>query len=80
MCWSFELLLVEQSLVVLGRAFTATAHDGHTLTEQPEQAAILMPAKGQPTTVYAALRYWVEIADNPTLAIKHRGKFRALTA
>ncbi len=54
--------------------------DGHTLAEQIEQATILMQQTGvKPTTAWVDLGYRGVDADNPEIAIKHRGKKKQLT-
>ncbi len=68
------------NLIVGARSFAGNPYDGHTLNEQLEQAGILMQGTGiQPTTVYADLGYRGVDADNPGVAIKHRGKLKSLT-
>src|SRR5690606_9110715 len=72
---------LKHNLIVGARAFTGNPYDGHTLREQLEQAAILMQDTGvKPTTAYVDLGYRGVDADNPHTAIKHRGKFKTLTA
>ena len=69
------------NLIVGARAFTGNPFDGHTLREQLEQATILMQDTGhKPATAYVDLGYRGVDADNPEVAIKHRGKFKTLTA
>ena len=71
---------LKHNLIVGARAFTGNPYDGHTLREQLEQAAILMQdTRAKPTTAYVDLGYRGVDADNPTVAIKHRGKFKTLT-
>lgn len=71
---------LKHNLIVGARAFTGNPYDGHTLREQLEQAAILMQDAGvKPTTAYVDLGYRGVDADNPGVAIKHRGKFKTLT-
>jgi IS5 family transposase len=71
---------LKHNLIVGARAFTGNPYDGHTLREQLEQAAILMQdTRAQPTTAYVDLGYRGVDADNPHIAIKHRGKFKTLT-
>jgi IS5 family transposase len=72
---------LKHNLIVGARAFTGNPYDGHTLWEQLEQATILMQDTGhKPTTAYVDLGYRGVDADNPGVAIKHRGKFKTLTA
>ena len=72
---------LKHNLIVGARAFTGNPYDGHTLREQLEQATILMQDTGhKPTTAYVDLGYRGVDADNPGVAIKHRGKFKTLTA
>lgn len=72
---------LKNNLIVGARAFPGNPYDGHTLREQLEQAAILMQDTGvKPTTAYVDLGYRGVDADNPGVAIKHRGKFKTLTA
>jgi IS5 family transposase len=71
---------LKHNLIVGARAFTGNPYDGHTLREQLEQATILMQDTGhKPVTAYVDLGYRGVDADNPTVAIKHRGKFKTLT-
>ena len=72
---------LQHNLIVGARAFTGNPYDGHTLRNQLEQATILMQDTGvRPTTAYVDLGYRGVDADNPGAAIKHRGKFKTLTA
>lgn len=72
---------IKHNLIVGARAFAGKPYDGHTLNEQLEQASILMQDTGQrPQTAYVDLGYRGVDADNPDTAIKHRGKFKTLTA
>jgi IS5 family transposase len=72
---------IKHNLIVGARAFAGKPYDGHTLNEQLEQASILMQDTGQkPQTVYVDMGYRGVDADNPDTAIKHRGKFKTLTA
>lgn len=72
---------LQHNLIVGARAFAGKPYDGHTLNEQVEQAGILMQDTDQkPQTVYADLGYRGVDADNPQVAIKHRGKFKTLSA
>ena len=70
----------KHNLIVGCRAFHGNPYDGHTLNEQIEQATILMQDTGaMPQTAYVDLGYRGVDADNPDLAIKHRGKAKTLT-
>ncbi len=72
---------LKHNLIVGARSFVGKPYDGHTLNEQLEQATILMQDSGQtPQTVYVDLGYRGVEADNPGVAIKHRGKFKSLSA
>ncbi|MBK7720525.1 MAG: transposase [Simplicispira sp.] len=74
-------MTLKHNLIVGARAFPGKPYDGHTLREQLEQAGILMQETGvQPSTVYVDLGYRGVDADNPGIAIKHRGKFKTLSA
>jgi len=71
---------LKHNLIVGARAFTGNPYDGHTLSTQLGQAAILMQDTGvKPATAYVDLGYRGVDADNPGVAIKHRGKFKSLT-
>jgi len=72
---------LKHNLIVGARSFAGKPYDGHTLNEQLEQATILMQETGQrPQTAYVDLGYRGVDADNPGVAIKHRGKFKTLSA
>jgi IS5 family transposase len=72
---------LKHNLIVGARAFTGNPYDGHTLREQLEQTTILMQDTGcKPTTAYVDLGYRGVDAVNPGVAIKHRGKYKTLTA
>jgi IS5 family transposase len=72
---------LKYNLIVGARAFTGNPFDGHTLNAQLEQATILMQdTGGKPTTAYVDLGYRGVDADNPGVSIKHRGKYKTLTA
>ena len=74
-------MTLRHNLIVGAKAFTGNPYDGHTLREQLEQAAILMQDTGmRPTTAYVDLGYRGVDADNPGVAIKHRGRFKTLNA
>ena len=71
---------LQHNLIVGARALTGNPYDGHTLRNQLEQATILMQDTGmKPATAYVDLGYRGVDADNPGVAIKHRGKFKTLT-
>lgn len=71
---------LRHNLIVAARSFAGKPYDGRTLNEQLEQATILMQETGQkPQTAYVDLGYRGVDADNPDVAIKHRGKFKTLT-
>lgn len=72
---------LRHNLIVGARAFPGNPYDGHTLKEPLEQAAIVMQETGmKPVTAYVDLGYRGVDADNPTVAIKHRGKYKTLPA
>ena len=74
-------MTLKHNLIVGARAFTGNPYDGHTLREQLEQATTLMQDTGmKPTTAYVDLGYRGVDADLPGVAIKHRGRFKTLTA
>jgi IS5 family transposase len=73
-------LTLKHNLIVGARSFAGKPYDGHTLNEQLQQAGILMQETGQePVTAYVDLGYRGVDADNPGIAIKHRGKYKSLT-
>jgi IS5 family transposase len=68
------------NLIVGARAFHGNPYDGHTLSEQLEQATILMQDTGiKPTTAYADLGYRGVDAQNPDVHIVHRGKSKRIS-
>lgn len=70
----------EGNLIVGVKAFHGNPYDGHTLSEQLEQATILMQDTGiQPSTAYADLGYRGMDAQNPGVLIVHRGKARRIS-
>ena len=74
-------MTLKHNLIVGARAFPGKPYDGHTLREQLEQASILMQDTGvKPSTAYVDLGYRGVDTDNPGVAIKHRGRFKTLTA
>ena len=69
------------NLIVGAKAFPGNPYDGHTLNAQLEQASILMQDnQAAPSDVFVDLGYRGVDGDNPTVAIKHRGKFKSLSA
>jgi IS5 family transposase len=73
-------MTLQHNLIVGARAFEGNPYDGHTLREQLEQAGILMQDTGmRPTTAYVDLGYRGVDADNPGIALKHRGRAKSLT-
>ncbi len=69
------------NLIVGAKAFAGNPYDGHTLNAQLEQATILMQDnKTKLSDVFVDLGYRGVDANNPTVAIKHRGKFKSLSA
>jgi IS5 family transposase len=72
---------LKHNLIVGALAFTGNPYDGHTINAQLDQATILMQGTGcKPATAHVDLGYRGVDADNPGVAIKHRGKFKTLTA
>jgi IS5 family transposase len=72
---------LKHNLIVGAKAFAGNPYDGHTLNAQLEQATILMQDnQTKPSDVFVDLGYRGVDGDNPTVAIKHRGKFRSLSA
>jgi len=72
------------NLIVGARAFHGNPYDGHTLSEQLDQATILMqdidPENPiRPHTAFVDLGYQGVDADSPDVRIIHRGKFKSLT-
>jgi IS5 family transposase len=69
------------NLIVGARAFHGNPYDGHTLSEQLEQAAILMQDSCvKPQTAFVDLGYRGVDADNPGVRILHRGKSKGISA
>ena len=69
------------NLIVGARAFHGNPYDGHTLSEQLEQATILMQdSRLKPATAFVDLGYRGVDADNPDVRIVHRGKSRRISA
>lgn len=68
------------NLIVGARAFHGNPYDGHTLSEQLEQAAILMQDSAvKPATAFVDLGYRGVDADNPDVHIVHRGKSKRIS-
>jgi IS5 family transposase len=69
------------NLIVGAKAFPGNPYDGHTLNAQLEQASILMQDnQTKLADVFVDLGYRGVDADNPAVAIKHRGKYKSLSA
>ena len=72
---------LKHNLIVGAKAFPGNPYDGHTLNAQLEQACILMQDnQTKPSDVFVDLGYRGVDANNPTVAIKHRGKYKSLSA
>jgi IS5 family transposase len=72
---------LKHNLIVGARAFPGNPYDGHTLQPQLEQATILMQDNQvRLSEVFVDLGYRGVDADNPTVAILHRGKYKSLSA
>jgi IS5 family transposase len=65
------------NLIVGARSFPHNPYDGHTLQEQLEQASILSDSTIK--DVYVDLGYRGVDQQNPTVSIKHRGKYKRLS-
>jgi IS5 family transposase len=65
------------NLLLGARSFPHTPYDGHTLHEQLEQASILSDSTIK--DVYVDLGYRGVDHQNPTVSIKHRGKYKRLS-
>ena len=71
---------VQDALIVGTKALPGSPYDGHTLSEQVEQASILMQALDtKPNKAIVDLGYRGVDKANPDIDIKHRGKFKSLT-
>ena len=71
---------VQEALIVDSKALLGNPYDGHTLSEQVEQASILMQALDtKPNKAIVDLGYRGVDKANPDIDIKHRGKFKSLT-
>lgn len=70
----------KSGLMVGARTFPGNPYDGHVLNQQLEQTAILLEGTGKaPKQVIVDLGYRGVDADNPTVQIIHRGKYKSLT-
>ena len=70
----------KRGLMVGARTFPGNPYDGHVLSAQLEQTAILLEDIGRkPKEVIVDLGYRGVDDDNPGVAIIHRGKFKSLT-
>jgi IS5 family transposase len=65
------------NLILGARSFPNNPFDGHTLSEQLEQASIL--SNNTIKDVYVDLGYRGVDQHNPGVSIKHRGKYKSLT-
>lgn len=71
---------LQGNLIVGARAFHGNPYDGHTLSEQLEQASILMQDSGvKPQTAFVDLGYRGVDVDNPDVRIVHRGKSKRIS-
>lgn len=67
-------------LVVGARTFPGNPYDGHTLSAQLEQTAILLEDTGRaPKQVIVDLGYRGVDAENPGVEIIHRGRYKSMT-
>lgn len=70
----------QQGLMVGARSFPGNPYDGHLLNAQLEQTTILLEDTGvKPKEVIVDLGFRGVDADNPDVAIIHRGKYKSLT-
>jgi len=68
------------NLIVGARAFHGNPYDGHTLSEQLEQAAILMQdCNVRPAAAFVDLGYRGVDAQSPDVRIVHRGKAKRIS-
>ncbi len=66
--------------MVGARTFPGNPYDGHLLSQQLEQTAILLEDTGKaPKTVVVDLGFRGVDHDNPQVEIIHRGKYKSLT-
>ena len=72
---------LQSNLIVGAKAFHGNPYDGHTLSEQLEQATILTQESGsKPATAFVDLGYRGGDADNPDVHIVRRGKSKRISA
>ena len=70
----------KQGLMVDARSCPGNPYDGHVLSAQLEQTANLLQDTGRvPKQVVARLGYRSADADNPSVQIIHRGKYKSLS-
>ena len=70
----------KQGLMVGARSFPGNPYDGHVLSAQLEQTTNLLQDLGRsPKQVIVDLGYRGVDADNPSVQIIHRGKYKSLT-
>jgi len=70
----------KSGLMVGARTFPGNPYDGHILSAQLEQTAILLEDVGRvPKEVVVDLGFRGVDADNPTVEIIHRGKYKRLS-
>ena len=70
----------KQGLMVGARSFPGNPYDGHVLSAQLEQTANLLQDTGRvPKQVVVDLGYRGVDADNPSVQIIHRGKYKSLS-
>ncbi len=70
----------KQGLMVGARSFTGNPFDGHTLAAQLEQTTnLLQDLNRAPKQVVVDLGYRGVDADNPGIAIIHRGRYKTMT-
>jgi IS5 family transposase len=71
----------KQGLMVGARSFPGNPYDGHVLCEQLEQTTTLLQDIGRrPKQVIVDLGYRGVDADNPSVQIIHRGRYKSLSA
>ena len=70
----------QRGLMVGARSFPGNPYDGHVLSAQLEQTTNLLQDTGRaPKQVIVDLGYRGVDADNPTVQIIHRGKYKSLS-
>ncbi len=70
----------KSGLIVGARTFPGNPYDGHVLSAQLEQTAILLEDVGvRPTQAVVDLGYRGVDADNPGVEILHRGRWKSMT-